>query len=108
MWLQAAGALLGGIGAGGREKKAAERNFKYDWRLQEGQGRIGRQNMKFEYELQNYYKQLDKKNKARGLAEFRKFSTVQNFAPNYQNTNPEPVVPTMPVPNAGEYEEQGP
>lgn len=107
MWLQAAGALLGGIGAGGQQKKAEKRRFKYDWRLQEGAGRISRQNTKFEYELQNYYKQLDKVNKSRGLAEFRKFSTVQNFAPNYQNSMPAPTLPTMPSPNSGEYAEQG-
>jgi hypothetical protein len=103
MWIQAGGSLLSGLAAGNSAKKQQKQQFKYDWKLQEGAGRIARTNTKFEYELQNYYKQLERKEKMRGLAEFRKFSTVSQFAPNYQNTTPETPMPTMTSPNSGEY-----
>jgi hypothetical protein len=55
-------------------------------------------------ELENYYKQQDKMEKLRGLDEFRKFSTVQNFAPQYTNTNPNPVTQAvLPQYNTGAY-----
>lgn len=104
MWMKAVGAVLGGIGRSGQEKKAAETKFKNDLKLNEQEGTIGRQNAAFTMELENYYKQQERTEKLRGLDEFRKFSTVAQFAPNYQNTNPNPVTPVvMPQYNAGAY-----
>lgn len=48
----------------------------------------------FEKEQDYYYKQLDRQNKQRGLAEFRKFNTVGGFAPEYQQTNAGITLPT--------------
>lgn len=104
MWIQAAGAVLGGIASGGAKKKAVEQDFKNTSKLNEQEGVIGRQNTQFAAELEQYYKQLEKTEKLRGLDEFRKFSTVSQFAPNYSNTNPNPVTPVvMPQYNSGTY-----
>jgi hypothetical protein len=103
MWAQVGGAFLQGLVGGSSQKKAEKRRFKFDWRLQEGAGRISRQNTAYEYELQDYYKQKDRGEKRRGLDEYRKFSTVQQFAPGYQNTTPAPTMPTLPNPAEGIY-----
>lgn len=48
----------------------------------------------FNAEQDYYYQQLNRKNKERGLAEFRKFNTMSSFAPGYTQTNPGITVPT--------------
>lgn len=104
MWVQAAGAVLGAFGSGGAKKKAAKEDFKNQTKLNEQEGVIGRQNTAYAMELEDYYKQLDRAEKLRGLDEFRKFSTVSQFAPQYTNTNPNPVREVvMPQYNSGTY-----
>lgn len=41
----------------------------------------------YDAQLDDYYTQLGKKRKERGLDQFRQFSTLNQFAPNYINTN---------------------
>lgn len=48
---------------------------------------------RFEKQDDYYYQQLNRQNKQRGLAEFRKFTTTDSFAPEYQNTNTGVVLP---------------
>lgn len=50
----------------------------------------------FNKEQDYYYEQLARKNKARGLEQFRQFSTVGSFAPNYKATDTTPVLPNKP------------
>jgi hypothetical protein len=64
---------------------------------------IARQNAAFEAELRHFYEQLNKQEKKRGLDQFRTFSTVKNYAPDFVDTNPGPVLPTKPGYNTGEY-----
>lgn len=104
MWAAAAGAVLKSLGGSGSKKAEEKRNFKYESKLNEQQGVIGRQNAQFSKELDEYYKSLERQEKMRGLSEFRKFSTVSNFAPQYQNTNPVPIIPVAkPGYNTGAY-----
>lgn len=102
-WIAAAGGLLKGIAGGASEKKAKKQDFKNTWRLNEQEGAIGRKNTDFSMALEYYYNQLGRQEKMRGLDEFRKFSTVTEFAPNYQNTTPAPVMPVRPVADQGAY-----
>ncbi len=103
MWAAAAGALFKGLGNSGSTKKAAKEDLKSKLKLNEQEGVIGRQNSAFEMALEDYYNQRDRAAKSRGLDEFRKFSTVGNFAPEYKNDVPAIQVPTMPVHNQGAY-----
>lgn len=48
---------------------------------------------RFEKQQDYYYNQLNRQNKERGLAEFRKFSSMGSFAPEYQQTNTGVVLP---------------
>lgn len=51
----------------------------------------------FENEQAYYYNQLNRQNKQRGLAEFRKFSNLSNYAPGYtQDVNTGVVLPDKP------------
>lgn len=47
----------------------------------------------FNAEQDYYYNQLEKQNKERGLSEFRKFSSLSSYAPEYQQTTTGVVVP---------------
>lgn len=100
MWLQAAGAALSFFSASKKSKDDAK--AKKEDTLMQISG--ARQNSQFDAEQAYYYNQLARQEKMRGLEEFRKFSTVQSFAPGYTNTNPNPiVVPTKPEYNKGTY-----
>lgn len=50
----------------------------------------------FEAEQDDYYNQLDRSRKQRGLDQFRSFNTVSSFAPQYAGDNPRIVVPNRP------------
>lgn len=47
-------------------------------------------------ETQYYYRQVDKQEKMRGLAEFKKFSGMQRINPAYASDNAGPVLPDKP------------
>lgn len=51
----------------------------------------------FEREQEDYYNQLNRQRKQRGLETFKQFNTVRNFSPNYMPpAQQEIVVPTRP------------
>ena len=103
-WITAGASILGSLGASGAAKKKAKLDFKNQQKLNEQGGVISRQNSQFDAQQNYYYHQLDRQEKMRGLDEFRKFSTVKDYAPDYTNTNPAPLnTAVMPAYNAGAY-----
>ncbi len=58
--------------------------------------KFGAMQSEFDAGQDYYYNQLNRQNKQRGLAEFRKFSTVGNFAPTYTQDNAGIVMPDKP------------
>lgn len=50
----------------------------------------------FNKEQDYYYNQLEKQEKMRGLAEFKKFNTMSRIDPTYVNDNTGPVLPEKP------------
>lgn len=102
-WIAAAGSVLGSLGASGAAKKAAKLEFQNQKKMSKLDAELARKNSQFDAELQHYYAQLEKKEKMRGLDEYRKFSTMSTIDPNYTNSNPGPEVPPMPVFNQGQY-----
>ena len=50
----------------------------------------------FEREQEDYYNQLDRQRKQRGLDTFRQFSTTAQFAPNYVSGDQNIVLPNKP------------
>lgn len=51
---------------------------------------------RFEAEQDDYYDQLNRQRKQRGLDQFRSFNTVSTFAPDYAGDNSRIVVPNRP------------
>lgn len=99
VWVAAATVVVGaasGYAKSKKEQEAAKQAAKDGKIATKEQAEFERQNAAYDYALQDYYKQKDRVGAKRGLDEFRKFSTVQNFAPDYVNTNPGPVLPTTP------------
>ena len=90
------GSILSGIGASKKDKKnkafassearlSDERQAKYEAILSQ-----------FNKESDWYYNQLSRKNKQRGLDQFRQFSTVNQFAPNFIGGNNTITLPEKP------------
>jgi len=90
------GALLSGIGASKQQKssqkfQASEARLS-DERQAKYQAILGQVSKDTDY----YYNQLNRKNKQRGLDQFRQFSTLNQYAPNFVGGNNQIVVPTKP------------
>jgi hypothetical protein len=85
--------MVGGavLSAQAAKKKAAQDKKDGKEMTLEG-AKYGAMQSQFESEQEHYYNQLEKQERLRGLDEFRKFSTVNQFAPQYANSNPNPVV----------------
>lgn len=50
----------------------------------------------FEKEQDYYYNQLERKNRVRGLDQFKQFSNIGKFAPGYKTADTTPIVPEKP------------
>lgn len=92
-----AGSVISGVAASKQAKKD-RKNKVTD--TKEGAA-LERENMAFAASLDDYYSQKKRAGMQRGLDEFRKFSTLGNFAPGYQDTSQRIVVPdSAPAPRA--------
>jgi len=100
--ISAGAKLLGGfLGGKSAEKKAkAEAKFKAteDRALMADEAKYGAINQLFGAQLEDYYGQLQRQRKQRGLDQFRSFNTMSNYAPGY--TDGEGIV----LPNAPSME----
>lgn len=86
------GGIIAGIGA--EKKDKADKAFAKAQTKDEA--RYSAILSQFEKDQDYYLSQKMRADKKRGLDEFRKFSTVSQFAPGYTNTNAGPVVPQRP------------
>lgn len=96
VWAAAAGAVVTGYAASQKakaERKAAKEDRK---EMTRDDAKYSSILSRFEAEQADYYDQLNRQRKQRGLAQFRQFSTVNQFAPQYLSNNQEIVVPERP------------
>lgn len=94
--IAAVGAIAGGVAASKKAKadrKAASADAKAATKDEAIYGSILSQ---FEAEQDDYYNQLGRQRKERGLDQFRNFSTVSSFAPSYAGDTSRIVVPNKP------------
>lgn len=117
-WFAVAGAAVTVIGGAMSDKKAgkdAKAGRAQDQFMQQEEHRLGRQDTIFNKQVDEHYIQKERAQRQRGLDEFRKFSTVGSFAPEYQDTSTRVAVPVLPgissqpggnigVPDSGKYE----
>lgn len=98
-WGAIAAAVIGGVASSEANKKAASGANKNAMALNRTESIYAMQRSAFDAATTHYYDQLDKGERKRGLDQYRKFSTVGGFAPNFHDTNPGPdeaVLPTIP------------
>lgn len=107
-WGMVAGAaitVIGGAMSENSQKKADKQQNKWN---REAQILEHQQNLElemFKSDLDYRDKQRERAGRQRGLDEFRKFSTIQQFAPEYEDTSkrievPEVVLPGTQTPTA--------
>ena len=98
-WFAVGGAALtavSGYAKSKSDKKKAEQDKKDGKEMTREESQMSMLRSKYDSDLEYAAAQRVRKNKEGGLAEFRKFSTMQNWAPNYEQTNPGIVVPETP------------
>lgn len=86
----AAVSVLGGVLGGKAKEKQAKAEAAYkskeDRALMADEAKYGAINSLFQQQVQDYQSQLQRQRKERGLDQFRYFSTLGSYAPNYQDT----------------------
>lgn len=90
------GSVLGGI-ASSKKAKQDRSNANADRKAAtKEEAQYGSILSQFEAQQEDYYNQLNRQRKQRGLDQFRSFNTVSSFAPSYAGDNPAIVVPQQP------------
>lgn len=93
------GAVISGY-AKNKQAKEDRKNAKADAKeMSKEDAQYGAVLSRFEAEQDDYYSQLNRQRKQRGLDQFRQFSTMHQFAPTYTDTN-RIEVPSRPDVNA--------
>lgn len=93
--------------------KAKKDDQKHDAEMTAEESALAAQRTGYEKALEYHYKQEDRFQAQRGLDEFRKFSTMGQWAPGYSDVNARIAKPVMPtygdfVAASGEQEEGAP
>lgn len=99
-WAMVAGAaitVVGGVMSDKSNKKAGKEDRAQNAFMQQEESRLGRQDTIFNKQVEEHYIQKERAQRQRGLDEFRKFSTLQQFAPEYQDTSTRVGVPVLPM-----------
>lgn len=94
-WVAVGGAAVtavAGYAKSRSDKKAADKAAGQQGAMTDAESTLAMERTDFEMNREQYYKQLERRERQRGLDEFRKFNTVQEFAPGYANTNPEAII----------------
>lgn len=101
IWVAAATTVVGGYIAGQGAEEQAEDQQNHDRQMTREGARWNAELSSFEAEQEDYYSQLNRQRKQRGLENFRQFSSMGTFAPQYQQATDTTI--TLPdKPNAEE------
>lgn len=94
--ITAGGALISSYAAGEQAKKDKKDAAKERRLATKEEAQYGAALSQFEKEQDYYYKQLERQNKQRGLDQFRSFSNLQSYAPQYQGDTARITLPAAP------------
>lgn len=86
------GAVLSGVAANKKAKEDRKEGRVDTKQAAKYEGLLSQFNKEQDY----YYQQLEKREKMRGLEQFKHFNTMKNIDPTYTNTNQGPVLPDKP------------
>lgn len=98
-WVAAAGAVVavaGGIMGSKSKKKAAKKAAQERMRMIDAGYQDSKRQMKLESGLNDYYSQLDARDKYLGGLNYAGYETTSEFAPEYVSTSATPVIPVKP------------
>lgn len=98
-WFAVGGAavsVVGGILSDKKEGKQRKEDKAFTKEQMALENQYAKEQSKFDAEQDYYYKQKERAGRQRGLDEFRKFNTLQDFAPTYQDTSQRIEVPAAP------------
>lgn len=96
-WGAIAAAVIGGVASAEASKNASKNSAKQASAMSKAESQYAMERSRYDAQQDYYYQQKEKVERKRGLDEFRKFSTVSEFAPGYVNTNPGPKEVAAPV-----------
>lgn len=94
----AATSIIGGVLSDKKEKKQRKEDKAFSAEQARLENQYAKEQSKFDADLQYHYNQKARAGRQRGLDEFRKFSTLKDFAPGYTDTSQRIQVPTAPSP----------
>lgn len=103
-WFAVGGAavsVIGGVISDKKESKQRKEDKAFSKEQMSLENQYTKEQMKYGKELDYEYEQKRKADRQRGLDQFRKFSTVKDFAPTYVDTAARvqpPVAGTTPAP----------
>ena len=98
-WAIAASAaisVVSGVLGSKSKKKAAKREAKQRLELIEAEKQQSLKDIEFQAGLEDYYQQLDKRDKYLGMQNYSTYNDVGTCAPDYVSTYTGPQVPEMP------------
>lgn len=90
-----ASAISGWLG-GKSKKKAAKREAKARLEMIQADKEQNLKDVAFQSGLEDYYTQLEKRDKYQGMLNYAGYGNVDKFAPNYVSSNQGPQVPQLP------------
>lgn len=90
------GSIISGIAASKKAKQDRANAKEDNKEMTEREARFHALLSQFDAEQADYYNQLNRQRKQRGLEQFRQFSTVNQFAPNFSGGNNPIELPTRP------------
>ena len=88
--------VAGGIASGMAAEKKDKAGKKYQTKMTQEDYRRTAQQTGYEAALDDYYKQKDRYAAQRGLDQFRQFSTINNYKPDYNPMDGQLTAPVMP------------
>lgn len=91
--------VVGAVAQGAAESKKAKQANANQKAATKDEARYGAILSQFDKEQDYYYRQVDKQERMRGLDQFKKFSSLHTYAPEFVDTNTGPVVPEKPDAN---------
>lgn len=96
IWGAALVTVAGGVIAGKAAEKKDKGDKAHDKEMTRESARWNAALSEFEAQQADYYSQLQRQRKQRGLDNFRQFSQVGRFAPQYQQASEGIVLPNQP------------
>lgn len=103
IWVAAAATVVGGVVAGKAAEKKDKGDKAHDAAMSADESKYSAQRLGHEKALEDFYSQKERGRRQRGLAQFKQFSTMGEFAPAY-DVDAEPQIAEPVMPNYNDFD----